>query len=198
LEKQARALDKYLESRVPELIKELIDEGLLEENSRGNLKKQKEGIVQLWHSLGTKLREICDHAGIKGRRERRWLWEALETVYPTRPIRRASRGKARVHFEYCFRLSQFPVEFAKQLHWSEWVYFFDSKTVREEQRIDDWLRAIVEKGIKIGRAAFRRFVQNLNKRVKSLDTSELSQEELFKIYDSVWCITLENVDSEAK
>lgn len=193
LEKQARALDKYLATRIPEMLKELIDEGLLEENSKGQLRKQKEGLVQLWHSLGSKLKEICKVAGAKGRKERRWLWEALENVYPTRPIKRASRGKGRVHFEYCFRLSQFPVEFAKQVHWSEWVYFFDSKTVREEQRIDNWLYIVVEKGAKISRAQFRRFVQNLNRRVKNLDTSELSQEDLFKIYDSVWATTLESV-----
>jgi len=198
LEKQAKALDKYLEKKVPDLIKELIDEGLLEETSKGNLKKQKEGLVCLWHSLGAKLTEICRKAGIQGRRERRWLWEALENVYPTRLVRRASRGRARVHFEYCYRLSQVPIEFAKQLHWSEWVYFFDSKTAREEQRIDEWLCGKVAQGAKISRNAFRQFVQNLNKRVRTLDTSELDQQELFKIYDSVWVATLSALDSEAK
>jgi hypothetical protein len=198
LEKQARDLDKYLERRVPELIKELIAEGLLEETVVGNLKKQKEGVVQLWHSLGTKLRAICYETGIQKRRERRWLWEAMENVYPTNPIRRASRGRARIHFEYCYRLAQFPIEFAKQLHWSEWVTFFDSKTVREEQRIDDWLRTMVEQGTTIGRSDFRKFVQTLNKRIRNIDTSELTTEELFRIYDSVWTTTLNDLHSPTK
>lgn len=189
LQKQAKALDKYLEARIPELIRELRYEGLLK--SKGTIQRTEEGSVKLWHSLGTKLRKICDEEGIHGRRERRWLWEALEKVYPTSSIRRASRGKGRIHFEYCYRLSQFPIEFAKQLHWSEWVYFFDSKTVREEERIDAWLLTAVARGTKIGRNAFRQFVQNLNKRVRNLDTSELSIEELFQIYESVLIIALE-------
>jgi hypothetical protein len=181
LQKQAEAFDKYLGSRVPEIIRELRYEGLLK--SKGKVQRTDEGSVRLWHALGKKLRKICYEAGIEGRRERRWLWEALENVYPTEPIKRVSRGKGRIHFEYCYRLSKFSIDSTKQLHWS---YFFDSKTVREEERIDDWLIALMEKGTTISRAAFRLFVQDLNKRIKKLDTSELSTEELYNIYDSEW------------
>lgn len=184
LQKQAEVFDKYLSSRVPEIIRELRYEGLLK--PKGKVQRTDEGSVKLWHSLGVKLRKLCDDAGIQGRRERRWLWEALENVYSTDPIRRVSRGKGRIHFEYCYRLSKFPIESAKELHWSEWVYFFDSKTVREEERIDDWLIALMEKEPTISRATFRLFVQNLNKRIKKLDTSELSTEELYNIYDFEW------------
>jgi len=193
LEKQAKALDKYLERRILEIEKELVAEGLLTETTRGN--KQDKGGVLLWHALGTKLSAICQHEGIIGRRERRWLWEAVENIYSTQRIKRVTRGHTRVHFEYCYRLSGFPIEFAKQVNWSEWVYFFDSRTVREELRIDDWLRTLVAQGQKINRKIFRRFVQHLNKRVRNLDTSELSQEELFLIYDAIWNETLKEVNS---
>jgi hypothetical protein len=192
LEKQAESLDKYLKRRIPQIEKELIAEGLLTENTRGN--KQEKGVVLLWHSLGTKLNAICQHEGIIGRRERRWLWEAVENIYSTHKIRRVTRGHTRVHFEYCYRVSRLPIEFAKQVNWSEWVYFFDSRTVREELRIDDWLRTLVTQGQKINRKIFRRFVQHLNKRVRNLDTSELSQEELFLIYDAIWNETLKEVN----
>jgi hypothetical protein len=76
------------------------------------------------------------------------------------------------------------------VNWSEWVYFFDSRTVREEMRIDDWLRILVKQGQKINRKTFRQFVQKLNKRVRDLDTSELSEKELFQIYDAIWCETM--------
>jgi len=193
LEKQAKALDKYLERRILEIEKELVAEGLLTETTRGN--KQDKGGVLLWHALGTKLSAICQHEGIIGRRERRWLWEAVENIYSTQRIKRVTRGHTRVHFEYCYRLSGFPIEFAKQVNWSEWVYFFDSRTVREELRIDDWLRTLVAQCQKINRKIFRRFVQHLNKRVRNLDTSELSQEELFLIYDAIWNETLKEVNS---
>jgi hypothetical protein len=186
LEKQAKALDKYLEKKIPEIEKDLVAKGLLPENARANDHKQKRKVVFLWHTLGTELRAICQHEGIIGRRERRWLWEAVENIYSTQRIRRAARGHTRVHFEYCYRLSGFPLEFAEQVNWSEWVYFFDSRTVREELRIDDWLRTLVAQGQKINRRIFRGFVQHLNKRVRDLDTSELSQDELFLIYGAVW------------
>lgn len=196
LQKQAEAFDRYLGTRVAEIIRELRYEGLLK--PKGKIQRTDEGSVRLWHSLGTKLRKICDEAGIQGRRERRWLWEALENVYPTDPIRRVSRGKGRIHFEYCYRLSQFPIELAKQLHWSEWVTFFDSKTVREEERIDLWLLELMKKGTIISRANFRLFVQNLNKRVRKLDTSELSSEELYSIYDSIWMAAVKQITQEGK
>jgi hypothetical protein len=187
LKKQAEALDKYLEAEIPKLIMKLKTEGLLTETTGKN--KSKEGSVELWYSLGSKLRAICKYSGINGKRERRWLWEALVNIYPTEPIRRATRGKGRIHFEYCYRLSYFAIEFARQINWSEWVYYFDSKTVREDQRIDDWLRTAVEQDKKINRYTFRKFVQNLNKRVRNIDTSELRSEELFEIYDSIWSKT---------
>jgi len=190
LEKQAKALDKYLERKIPEIEKELISEGLLPKIARANDRKQSKGVVLLWHALGTKLRAICQHEEITGRRERRWLWEAIEKNYSTQRIRRVARGRTRVHFEYCYRLSGQPLEFAEQVTWSEWVYFFDSRIVREELRIDDWLRTLVTQGQKIDRKTFRQFVQHLNKRVRDLDTSELSQGELFLIYGTVWKETL--------
>lgn len=194
LEKQAKVLDKYLKKRIQEIEKELVADGLLTEVIEGNGPKQDKGSVLLWHALGTKLRAICQQEGITGRRERRWLWEAVENIYSTQRIRRSTRGHTRVHFEYCYRLSGFELEFAKEVNWSEWVYFFDSRTVREEPRIDDWLRAVVAQGQKINRKIFRRFVQYLNRRVRDLDTSELDQQELFPIYDAVWKETLKEVD----
>lgn len=119
----------------------------------------------------------------------------MENIYSTHRIRRVTRGHTRVHFEYCYRLSGVPLEFAEQVNWSEWVYFFDSRTVREELRIDDWLRTLVKQGQNINRKIFRQFVQRLNKRVRDLDTSELSQKELFLIYDATWNETLGEVDT---
>lgn len=144
---------------------------------------ESQGNVVLWHTLGIKLREICNEKEIMGRRERYWLWEAIENIHVTDRIRRAKRGRTRSHFEYCYRLSQFPIDFAKQLNWSEWVYFFDSRTVREEPRIDDWLKTLVDRDEKISRELFRFFTQSLNKRIQKLDTSILTKEELFTIYD---------------
>ena len=189
LEKKALALDGYLAKRIPEIERELVATRLLDEKIPEPTSTRSGGNVLLWHDLGSKLRNICEKFEITGRRERAWLWEAIEGSYATNRITRASRGRTRSHFEYCFRLSRFPVEFAQKLNWSEWVYFFDSRTVREDQRADDWVMSLVSKGEQVGRKEFRRFTELLNKRVQRLDTSVLTQDELFALYDSCWTET---------
>ena len=149
---RANALDKYLVRKIPSIEKELIDRGLLDSQIPGHSTPRKEGNVRLWHSLGSKLREVCQAEGIAGLRERRWLWEAIEKLYATERITRVGRGRARSHFEYCYRLSKFPISFAERLNWSEWVYFFDSRTVREEPRIDEWLMTLVNRDEKVSRS----------------------------------------------
>lgn len=186
LEERAYKLDSYLNSKIPAIEKELIEAGLLDETMLKPGSSKSRGDVLLWHALGCKLSAVCDEQGITSVRERRWLWEAIEKIHATERIKRAGRTRTRQHFEYCYRISKFPIELAKQLNWGEWVYFFDSNTVREEQRVDKWLMALVERGEKIDRSTFRTFTQRLNKRLQKLDTSVLSNEELFAIYDDVW------------
>jgi hypothetical protein len=184
VEKIAVDLDEYLTKRISSIERELIDKKLMNEIIPTNIKRT-QGNVILWHTLGTRLREICEEKNILSRRERYWLWEAIENIHATDRIKRAKRGRTRNHFEYCYRLSRFPIEFAEQLNWSEWVYFFDSRTVREEPRIDDWLKTLVDRDEKINRELFRLFTQSLNKRIQKLDTSILTDRELFSIYDEI-------------
>ncbi|WXG43857.1 MAG: hypothetical protein WED04_07475 [Promethearchaeati archaeon SRVP18_Atabeyarchaeia-1] len=186
LEQRALRLDSYLGSRIPAIEKELIDAGLLDEKipKEGSFKNQ--GNISLWHALGLRLSALCDKEGVTSVRERRWLWEAIEKIYATERIKRIGRGRTRRHFEYCYQVSRYPIEFADQLNWAEWVYFFDSRTVREETRVHVWLMTRVKKGEKIDRSTFRVFTQHLNRRLRKLDTSVLNNEELFAIYDRIW------------
>jgi hypothetical protein len=188
LDAKAKTLDAYLSKRIPEIEQELINSKLLDERIPLSERQKSGGNVLLWHALGQRLRAICEEQGLTDRslRERRWLWEAIANIHASERIKRARRGRARNHFEYCYRLSKFPIEFAKQINWSEWVYFLDSRTVREEQRADEWLTVLVKRHEPINRRMFRAFTQNLNKRIQNLDTSVLTKDELFGIYDKVW------------
>ena len=180
-QEQAKQFDVYLTKRIPEIERKLEKNGLLVSSRSG-----KQGSTQLWHALGVELRASADKLGVKGPRERRWLWEAIENLYASEKIVRAGRGKTRNHLEYCYRLSAFPIEFAEQWNWSLWSFFFDSRSVREEPRIDSWLMKKVGPAGEASRSQFRQFTKNLNSRIKKLDTSVLSDAELFRIYDSVW------------
>ena len=178
---QAKKLDHYLSIRIPEIEREL-----KEEARKAKRKKLKHGDVLTWHTLGAKLRIICDEYSISAARERQWLWHSLQNLHATDFIKKKERGKTRNHFEYCYELSRFPIEFASLIKWSEWVYFFDSRMVREDRRVTDWLYKKAQADRSLGRQHFRRFVQKLNKRIGHLDTSVLSDAELFAICDSVW------------
>jgi predicted metallo-beta-lactamase superfamily hydrolase len=48
---------------------------------------------------------------------------------------------------------------------------------------------LVTRGEPVGRKEFRRFAERLNKRVQNLDTSVLTQAELFGLYESIWMET---------
>jgi len=183
--KQAKTLDLYLAKTIRKIEEQLKSAGLIETNAD----KKSPGNVKLWHAVGKELGAICDKVKITGRRERRWLWEAIENLYASERIKRAKRERTRLHFEYCYRLSNFPISLASKLNWSEWVYFFDSPTVREEGRIDIWLRKLITSEQQVSRALFRRFTENLNKRIKRMDTTVLNEKELFAIYQQVWKAT---------
>jgi len=178
---QAKKLDRYLSIRVPEIEREL-----KEEARKAKRKKLRQGDVLSWHSLGAKLRAICEEYSINAARERQWLWQSLQNLHASDFIKKKERGKTRNHFEYCYELSRFPIEFASLIKWSEWVYFFDSRMVREDSRVTDWLYKKAQADQSLGRQHFRRFVQKLNKRIGHLDTSVLTDGELFAICDTVW------------
>lgn len=195
LETQARALDSYLQQQTSVIERKLARANLFDAETPRPGDKVGPGKVILWHALGTELAKMCKKVQIVGRRERRWLWEAIENLYASDRIKRASRGKTRNHFEYCYRLAQFPKNIAERINWSEWVYFFDSRTVREESRADKWLLIKAKKTRNIDRRFFRRFTENLNRRIKKLDTSVLKEAEIFQLYDSVWAFTKKEIGS---
>lgn len=186
LHTQARELDRYLHTRVYKIESSLAAKGLVAKEIHHA--EPQAGNVEVWYALGRELREICTKLGIDNQRERRWLWEAIQNLHASARIKRVERRRGRNHFEYCFRLAGFPKPVAAKLNWGEWVYFFDSLTVREEPRADEWL-ARKAKGMNIDRRLFRRFTQNLNRRIRKLDTTVLRREELFRIYDDVWMKT---------
>lgn len=198
LQKRAAALDSFLSRRIKEIEAGLAKAGLLDEGAARRGSDKPKGNVSLWHALGRELNRICREWHVAGRRERRWLWEAIENIHATERIKRARRGRTRLHFEYCYRLAQFPLETAARLNWSEWVYFFDSPTVREEQRADEWLRRTVAAAPHIDRRLFRRLTENLNRRIRGMDTSVLSKKELFALYAAVWKATTREIGRAAR
>jgi hypothetical protein len=178
---KAKQLGQHLSVRVPE-----IEKSLKSEFRRARGRKHRPGDAHMWRTLGEELDRICRAYSVGNARERQWLWEAIQNLYASDFIKKKERGRTRNHFEYCYQLAQFPAEFSDQINWSEWVYFFDSRAVREDQRTVTWLKSKVEGNTAVDRREFRRFIERLNKRIQKLDTSVLTDDELFEMYGSVW------------
>jgi len=189
LVEQAEKLDKLLRAEVQELETSLVARDLLPDEVPPEGAKLPRGDVRLWHATGTGLRMIAERHGFGGARERRWLWEAIYNLHATSRIKRAERGRNRNHFEYCFRLGKIPLRLAERIKWSEWVYFFDSTSIRGETRADEWLQGVLAKHERVTRQRFRNFSERLNDRIRRLDTSVLSREELYALYDEAWAST---------
>ena len=99
LEERAKTLDAHLARRIPSIEAKLVKGGLLDEAVPNPGSKKALGNVLLWHALGKELDRICREKHVTGRRERRWLWDAIESLYATERIKRARRGRTRLHFE---------------------------------------------------------------------------------------------------
>ena len=194
----ADRLDKDLSARIAALEKSLIRERLMDAAVPPAGSTKPRGSVELWHAVGRELDAITKKYDVKGLRERRWLWDAISNLHATERIKRVNRGRTRQHFEYCYRIAQFPLKVAKRMFWSEWVYFFDSLTVREEPRADHWLLRKLEAEVDVDRPTFRRFTENLNRRVRRTDTSVLTDKELFTLYDEIWGSTRGDLEKAEK
>lgn len=180
----ALELDALLQERIPEIEAELINMGLLPIEVPADEIPSRGGNVALWWNLGQLFQPIVDNKRLVKPKERRFLWEAIR-MYATRRIQRKDRGPSRVHWEYCYRVSKFPWEFVRRLNWDDWVFFIDSKSLRQEPRVDDWIRARMKQMAKLGRKELRTLARELNKKFKNKDTTVFTEMELYAIYDQV-------------
>lgn len=175
--------DAVIKKRIPSIEKELIDEGLLDSEIPNQRRLPRGGNIKLWFTLGKRLREIVKDSKLVKPKEYRWALEAVK-MYATPRILRKDRG-SRLHLDYCIRVSELPWDFVKKLNWDDWVFFLDSKSLRQEPRTDKWLQSRIEKLGKLDRSKFRELAKRLNGEFKDIDTSLYSDRELFSIYDSI-------------
>jgi len=189
-EELASELDELLRRRIPEIEAELVVAGLLSPEMPSAERPVSGGDTRLWYELGKRLGPMLNDDRLVKPGERTWVYEAMR-MYGTRRILRKDRGPTRLHLDYCYRLSRFPWEFAQRLRWGDWVFFIDSRSLRQEPRVDKWLLTRIERIGTLGRAHFRKLAQELNAIFKGKDTGVFSDQELFARYDRA----LEKIES---
>lgn len=120
--------------------------------------------------------------------ERRQFWDEIKT-FATKEIRTRNEGtnaETRSFYGQCYRLSQFDQEIVEKLSWRQWQDILDRVGNREDKRIFEWIR---QKKEKIREDDWREFEKGLHLFLKNKDTSVFTDEELFGIYDSIFCMS---------
>lgn len=187
--KQAEKLDHFIEARMKEIVGEMKKEGLIE-------LKGKKGVVKLWYEVGKRLSFVMDRAVVP-EDDREFIWQALSDHSGE-----LNPGKSRVdrsesnYFRYCYNLAQLEWDFVRLGgDWTSWVEFFDSKRIREDRRMIDWLisrsrEKPSEKWIAFTKGSRQDWIRRLTKpirhRFQNRATTELNDEELFCELDEIF------------
>lgn len=185
---QAEKLDFFLEEKMKEISREMKEKGLLK-------LKGKKGVLKLWYEIGKRLSFVMDR-NIVPEDDREFIWQALYDhagdLHPGKS--RMDRPKTN-YFRYCSLIAQFEWDFVKLSDWTSWVEFLDSKRIREDRRIIEWLlnrskEKPSQKWIEFTKGAKQDWIRRLTKpirhRFKRRATTELLDEELFSELDDIF------------
>lgn len=188
---QAEKLDSVLSRRMKEIEKEIGKSKLLK-------LKRRRGVIKLWFEVGRRLSFVSDPA-IVPLEDQKFVWRALydhaKTIVPG-PGRSRAESYERNHFRYCALLAKFDWDFVDVVgNWRSWVEFFDSKRIREDTRIIEWLEQrsrkkptenwkLFAKGVKPKH--FRKLTKAIRQNLKKKDTTVLSTSELLSKLDEIF------------
>jgi len=185
---QAEQLDRFLEEKMKEISREMKESGLLK-------LKGKKGVLKLWYEIGKRLSFISDK-NIVPEDDREFIWQALYDhagdLHPGKS--RMNRPKTN-YFRYCILIAQFDWDLVKTSDWTSWVEFLDSKRIREDRRIIEWLlRRSKEKPskewVEFTKGSRQDWIRKLTKpirhRFRRRATTELTDEELFSELDDIF------------
>jgi len=154
--------------------------------------------AEVYWEFGKLIRDIYFKSGLVEPSEKNLF---LLNVYIHAPsgLLAKDRGPNRRHIEYCFRLAGYPKKLAEKMKWSEWVYLFDSPSIKKELRFDKWNELkIIKEPENINRKNIRLFAKSINSILKDMDASELSDDGLNNCYDAAWELAKEMIERDFK
>ncbi|GEM_PF-1064912 len=186
--------DAEIEKQFREIERDFTKKKLLE------LKKTHR-VLKLWWELGRRLK-FLKKIDVGDERDRIWLWRACYDhcgkLNPSRDGKLSVRARHRLknsHFRYAALLGELDWETADAIGiWDSWSGICDSECFQNDERFVDWLneRVHVSKSpvarllkAKKHQDLFRELAKQIRHRFKKMDTSILSEEELFEKLDEV-------------
>ena len=114
---------------------------------------------------------------------RYYFWSLLRFGVNTTDDRKIFQPKQREPYEHMYLLSRLPKELALKYSMSKWDHLFDITTARKDDRIYTWLMNDTNKNFINSNDVFQNFCKGIKDNIERIDTSLLSDEELFEIYD---------------
>lgn len=175
---RALKLDKIISEKIPKIEKEW-------EKKRMKKKSGRKIDIKKAYQIGKQLAKIVDDEILVSPNERRWVWKAIREMYlKTTSIK--TRGRTRDDLEYLYMASKFPFTFIKNFSLDAWKRLLDSPSVREDKRFEKWIKEKIRNSGEISRSSIRKFTKNLYGLIKNKDTTVLSDQELFHIYNTAW------------
>ena len=191
-QERAAKLDALLAEKMGAIEKEMRNESLLD-------LKGKAGVLKLWYEVGRKL-SFLEEVEVTPPEDFKYVWRALYDhageLLPGPGKSRAERYE-NSHFRYCAQVARFDWAFAEAAgDWTSWVEFLDSASMRDDERIIDWLRVhSTEKPAKDWRRFmqgarqdwFRKLARAIRNRFRNRQTKDiLSDTELHSELDEVF------------
>jgi hypothetical protein len=182
--KRAEENDKIIHSKVEKMEEELESKGLLE--LRG-----KPGVIKLWYAVGEHLSFVDDLELTPT--ARKYVWRAIydhsKELYDKNesiPVRLEERPTT-CNLRYAYIIAKnFKWDFVRSAgNWTAWVEFLDSIVMRKDERIINWIRKLQEQTPLRG-GFLRKLNRAIRRRLKGIVTTEIINEELGEILDSVY------------
>lgn len=185
--KEAEKLDSFLEEKMKEITQKMKKNELIQ-------LKGKKGVVQLWYEVGKCLSFVRD-TNIVREEDRDFVWQAIYDhageLHPGRS--RMDRPKTN-YFRYCELLAKFDWDFVRSTDWTSWVEFFDSKRIREDSRIINWLLSMSKERstewLEFTSGPKQDWVRLLTKAIRhrfsNRATKEIPDEELFSELEEIF------------
>ena len=181
----ADEIDEFLGHAVPRIEEKLSREGLLA--LRG-----KDGVIRLWYETGLELRrlwgEVTRRFGLPDTELKLFLRAVHDHAKALKADSRSDR-LSNSYFYYCYLLAEFPRSLLESAgNWTAWVEFLDSPRVRDDRRILEWFVTKSPVAPPTGYTKlkwFRAIMRSIRDRFREIDTTMLSESELFEKLDEV-------------
>jgi hypothetical protein len=180
LRKKAEEYDLLIEKKVEDIEEELDKLGLFELRNRPQ-------VLQLWYEFGKRLTFINDFE--LSPTAKKFIWRAVydhtKKLYdhPRELPIRLLRAPTTSNLSYAYLIGSMDWEFVNAAgNWTAWVEFLDSEVIRNDKRIQNWIRDLQVRGPLQG-GFLRVLNRTIRRRFDGIDTPSLPDEGLIEILE---------------